>query len=107
MKGLYTPNGQLLIGHLPNCTDVTRLHYTHKYSTASIFAKDINDHHVIATVKNTKMPKTQSRIIVKRNMKHFSEQDFFMIYLIMTGKKNISVQMLKVPGIYFMRGLPL
>ena len=48
----------------------------HKYSTASIFANDISDHCVVATVRNTKIPKTKPRIIVKRNMKHFSEQEF-------------------------------
>lgn len=56
--------------------DVILTNVPHKYSTASIFANDISDHCVIATVRNTKISKTKPCIIVKRNMKHFSEQDF-------------------------------
>ncbi|KAF1394512.1 hypothetical protein PFLUV_G00001090 [Perca fluviatilis] len=56
--------------------DVILTNAPHKYSTASIFANDISDHCVVATVRNTKIPKTKPRIIVKRNMKHFSEQEF-------------------------------
>ncbi len=48
----------------------------HKYSTASIFANNISDDCVVATVRNTKIPQIKPRIIVKHNMKHFSEQEF-------------------------------
>ena len=57
--------------------DVILTNVPHKYSTASIFAHDISDHCVIATVRNTKIPKTKPRILVKRDLKHFSEQGFF------------------------------
>ncbi len=56
--------------------DVILTNVPHKYSTASIFANDISDHCVVATVRNTKIPKIKPRIIVKRNMKHFSGQEF-------------------------------
>ncbi len=49
----------------------------HKYSTVSMFTNDISDHCVIATVRNTKIPKTKPSIITKRDMKHFSAQGFF------------------------------
>lgn len=48
----------------------------HKYSCASVFANDISDHCLIASVRNTKIPKTRPRIIFKRAMKQFSMQAF-------------------------------
>ena len=44
---------------------------------SSIFANDISDHCVVATVRNTKIPKSKPRILVKIYLKHFSEQGFF------------------------------
>ncbi len=43
---------------------------------ASVFANDISDHCVVATVRNTKIPKSKPCIITKRDMKHFKEQAF-------------------------------
>ncbi len=43
---------------------------------ASVFANDISDHCVVATVRNTKIPKSKPCIITKRNMKHFKEPAF-------------------------------
>ncbi len=56
--------------------DLILTNVPHKYSTASVFANDISDHCVIATVRNTKIPKSKPGIITKRDMKHFSEQGF-------------------------------
>lgn len=56
--------------------DVVLINAPHKYSTASIFANDISDHCVVATFRNTKLPKTKPLILIKRDMKHFSEQGF-------------------------------
>lgn len=56
--------------------DVILTNFPHKYSTAFIFANDISDHCVVATVRKTKIPKIKPCIIVKRNMKHFSEPEF-------------------------------
>lgn len=49
----------------------------HKYSPASVFADDISNQCVIATVRKANIPKTKPCIIIKRNMKHFVEQGFF------------------------------
>lgn len=48
----------------------------HKYSLASVFANDVNDHCVIATVRDTKLPKHKPRIITRRCLRHFNEQGF-------------------------------
>lgn len=40
------------------------------------FANDISDHCIIATIRNTKIPKTKPCIITKCDIKHFSEQRF-------------------------------
>lgn len=56
--------------------DVILTNVPDKYLAASIFANDISDYCVVATVINTKIAKTKPRIIVKRNIKHFSEQEF-------------------------------
>lgn len=57
--------------------DLILTNASHKYTPASVFANDISDHCVIGTVRNTKVPKTKPRIIIKRDMKHFVEQGFF------------------------------
>ena len=41
--------------------DLILTNVPHKYSAASVFANDISDHCVIATVRNTKVPKTKPR----------------------------------------------
>ena len=41
--------------------DLILTNVPHKYSAASVFANDISDHCVIATVRNTKVPKTEPR----------------------------------------------
>ncbi len=43
---------------------------------ASVFANDISDHCVVATVRNTNIPKSKPCIITKRDMKPFKEQAF-------------------------------
>jgi len=57
--------------------DLILTNVPYKYSAASVFANNISDHCVVATVRNTKIPKTKPHIIIKRDMKHFSEQGFF------------------------------
>jgi len=44
-----------------------------KYSLAS---NDVSDHCVVATARDTKLPKQKSRIITKRCLKYFNEQCF-------------------------------
>lgn len=48
----------------------------HKYSEIGVFANDLSDHCVIATVRQAKLPKTRPRIVLKRQFKHFCEQAF-------------------------------
>lgn len=48
----------------------------HKYKATAVFANDVSDHCVIAAVRDTKLPKLQPRIIIKRNFKSFCEQAF-------------------------------
>ncbi len=48
----------------------------HKYSDIGIFANDLSDHCVIATVRQAKLPKARLRIVFKRDFKHFCEQAF-------------------------------
>ena len=48
----------------------------HKYSDVGIFANDMSDHCAIAVVRQAKLPKSRSRIIFKRDLKHFCEQAF-------------------------------
>lgn len=48
----------------------------HKYSLASVFANDVSDHCIIATVRDTKLPKHKPGIITKHCLRHFNEQGF-------------------------------
>ncbi len=48
----------------------------HKYSDVGIFANDVSDHCVIATVRRAKLPKSKPQMIHKRDYKHFCEQAF-------------------------------
>lgn len=56
--------------------DLILTNASHKYYYASVFANDISDHCLIASVRNTKIPKTRPRIIFKRATKQFSMQGF-------------------------------
>lgn len=49
----------------------------HKFTDIGIFANDVSDHCIIATVRNAKLPKSKPQHLLKRNFKHFSEQAFF------------------------------
>lgn len=57
--------------------DLILTNIPHKYSLASVYANDVSDHCVVATVTVTKVPKQKSRIIAKRWMKYFNEECFF------------------------------
>lgn len=48
----------------------------HKFSAVGVFCNDLSDHCVVGAIRNTKVPKLESRVISKRNMKHFCEQGF-------------------------------
>jgi len=50
--------------------------FSHKYSSIGIFANYISDHCAIAIVRRAKLLKPRPRLILKRNVKHFSEQAF-------------------------------
>lgn len=47
-----------------------------KYKATAVFANDVSDHCVVACVQDTKLPKCKPRIVLKRNLKSFSEQAF-------------------------------
>lgn len=43
----------------------------HKYTDTGVFANDLSDHCTIATIRNSKLPKTKPNIICKRDVKNF------------------------------------
>ena len=49
----------------------------HKFSDIGIFANDLSDHCAVAAVRQAKLPKIKSRVLLKRDFKHFCEQAFF------------------------------
>ena len=49
-----------------------------KISASGVFELGITDHCPIACIRNTKLKKSQPRVIVKRNFKHFNEQAFMV-----------------------------
>lgn len=48
--------------------DLILTNVPHKYTVASVFVNDISDHCVVATIRNTKIPKAKPRIIIKHDM---------------------------------------
>lgn len=57
--------------------DLILTNVPHKFSSIGVFCNDISDHCVVAAIRNTKVPKSKSRVICKRNLKHFNEQGFY------------------------------
>ncbi len=73
---------------------------------ASVFANDISDHCVVATVRNTKIPKSKP-CITKRDMKHFKEQAFLHdLYHFNWGKINL-IPEVESARVIFMKVLPI
>ena len=66
---IKSPNKSSLIDHI--FTNVP-----HKYSSVGVFANDLSDHCVVATIRDTKVQKVKPCIIIKRDKKHFVEQGF-------------------------------
>ena len=48
----------------------------HKYTDTGVFANDLSDHCTIATIRNSKLPKTKPNIICKRDGKNFCVSAF-------------------------------
>uniref|UniRef100_A0A669EJS2 Reverse transcriptase domain-containing protein n=1 Tax=Oreochromis niloticus TaxID=8128 RepID=A0A669EJS2_ORENI len=56
--------------------DLILTNVPHKFLSLGVFCNDLSDHCVVATCRNTKIPKCKPRIIYKRNFKIFNEQAF-------------------------------
>lgn len=56
--------------------DLILTNVPHKFSSLGVFCNDLSDHCAVAAIRNTKMPKSKSRIIYKRNLKLFNEQAY-------------------------------
>lgn len=57
--------------------DLILTNVPHKFSSLGVFCNDLSDHCVVAAIRNTKVAKSQHRIIFKRTLKHFIEQAFY------------------------------
>ena len=47
-----------------------------KYSSVGVFSNDISDHCAVACIRDTRLPKSKPRILIKRNFKRFNDQAF-------------------------------
>ena len=56
--------------------DLILTNVPHKCSSLGIFSNDLSDHCVVATCRDTKIPKCKPCIIFKRDSKHFNEQAY-------------------------------
>ena len=56
--------------------DLILTNVPHKFLSLGVFCNDLSDHCVVATCRDTKIPKRKPRIIFKRNLKIFNEQAF-------------------------------
>lgn len=48
----------------------------HQFSGLGVFADDMSDHCIVGDVRDTKLPHSKARLILRGNMKHFREQAF-------------------------------
>ena len=56
--------------------DLILTNVPHKCSSLGVFCNDLSDHCVVATRRDTKIPKCKPHIIFKRNSKQFNEQAY-------------------------------
>lgn len=56
--------------------DLVLTNTPHKVSHMGIFSNDLSDHCAVAVVRQAKLPKARSLIVLKRDFKHFCDQAF-------------------------------